>query len=194
VLQAIRNTIETVCEGDGRPTSNILSGDFSRHHPTWSGNKIYPRFAEQATELIDFFQTHNLQGCLPRGTPTFWSLNKLGRTSTIDQTVTDNPYRLIKCHLYHENYGSDHCATWSEWDLQAKRHVITKPKRAYDRADWDKIWEESDSRQSHVPPRPRRYYWTKLWESSRRRPRQRLENMLPFYGGHRIQNGGSHQI
>ncbi|KAJ5808858.1 hypothetical protein N7474_010127 [Penicillium riverlandense] len=142
VLRAIRDTIETVCDGDGRPTSIVVSGDFNRHHPTWSGNNIYPRFAEHATELIDFLQAHNLQGCLPRGTPTFWSLNQPGKTSTIDQTVTDNPNRLIKCNLYHENYGSDHRATYSEWDLQAKRHVTTKPRRAYDRADWDKIGEE----------------------------------------------------
>jgi hypothetical protein len=69
---------------------------------------------EDAGELVDFFNTYGLQGCLPRGTATFWSLSYLGRNSTIDQTVTDQPNLLVKCYLYHDNYGSDYRATYSE--------------------------------------------------------------------------------
>ena len=101
-----------------RPTSVMLSGDFNRHHPAWGGNHIQPRFVEDASELIDFFQTYGLHGCLPRGTATFWSLSHPGRNSTIDQTVTDRPDLLVKCHLYHENYGSDHRATTQNGALE----------------------------------------------------------------------------
>ena len=138
-LIAIRDTIQSVLQDSTRPTSVVLTGDFNRHHPTWGGNNVYPRFMEQATELIEFFQAHNLQGCLPRGTPTFWSLNQPGKTSTLDQTVTDSPDRLVKCYLYHDNYGSDHSATYSEWSLQPLRNRKARDRRAYDRANWDKI-------------------------------------------------------
>ncbi|KAI3049910.1 hypothetical protein CBS147353_11666 [Aspergillus niger] len=85
---------------------------------------------------------HNLHGCLPRGTPTYWALSKPGQNSTIDQTVTDRPDLLIKCHLYHENYGSDHRATYSEWNLQPRSKPSTKARKAYERADWSRIGEE----------------------------------------------------
>ena len=140
-LSAIQDTIQTTLLDEGRPTAIILSGDFNRHHPTWGGNHIQPRFIEDASKLIEFFQTHGLQGCLPRGTATFWSLRHPGRSSTIDQTVTDRPDRLVKCHLYHENYGSDHRATYSEWSLRTERKPTAAARKAYNRADWDKIGE-----------------------------------------------------
>jgi hypothetical protein len=141
-LIAIQNTITDALQDDRRLTTVVLSGDFNRHHPTWGGNHIQPRFIEDASELIDFFQTNGLHGCLPRGTPTFWSLSHPGRNSTIDQTVTNRPDLLVKCHLYHENYGSDHRATYSEWSLRNQRNPTTNKKKAYDRADWDKIGDK----------------------------------------------------
>lgn len=141
-LTAIQNTITTALQDDRRSTSVVLSGDFNRHHPSLGGNHIQSRLIEDASELIAFFQTHGLHSCLPRGTATYWSLNDPGRSSTIDQTVTNRPDLLIKCHLYHENYGSDHLATYSEWNLQAQHNPIAKPRKAYDRADWSRIGEE----------------------------------------------------
>ncbi|THC88349.1 hypothetical protein EYZ11_012208 [Aspergillus tanneri] len=97
---------------------------------------------EDASELINFFQANSLHGCLPRGTATLWSLSDTERNSTIDQTVTNRPDLLIKCHLYHYNYGSDHRATYSEWNLRAQRKPTVKVKKAFDRADWDSIARE----------------------------------------------------
>jgi ribonuclease HI len=141
-LTAIENTISAARLDDGRSTIVILSGDFNRHHPMWGGNHIQPRFIEDANDLITFFQEHNLQGCLPRGTATFWPLNDPGKSTTIDQTVTDRPDLLVRCYLYHENYGSDHRATYSEWSLKAHRNINAKPRKAYERANWDKIGAE----------------------------------------------------
>lgn len=141
-LTAIANTITSNLQEDRRSTSVILSGDFNRHHPTWGGNHIPPQFIEDASELIDFFQAHNLRGCLPRGTATFWPLNDPGKHTTIDQTVTNRPDLLVRCHLYHENYGSDHRATVSEWSLRTPRQPTGKARKAYDRADWHKIADE----------------------------------------------------
>lgn len=142
VLSAIHDTIQNTTQEDRRPTSLILSGDFNRHHPVWGSNNIQPRFVEDASELINFFHDHSLQGCLPRGIATFWSMSHPGRSSTIDQTVTDRPDLLLKCHLYHDNYGSDHRATYSEWSLQAQHTATAKPRKAYDRADWANIGKE----------------------------------------------------
>lgn len=119
-----------------------MSGDLNRHHPMWGDNNIQPRFIEDASELINFFQAHGLYSCLPRGTATFWPFNDPGKSTTIDQTVTNRPDLLVKCHLYHENYGSDHRATYSEWDLRSQRQPTAKAKKAYDRADWCKIAED----------------------------------------------------
>ncbi|OQD68798.1 hypothetical protein PENANT_c289G03721 [Penicillium antarcticum] len=113
-LTAVQNTITTATQNEQRSKSIILSSDFNRHHPI----------------------------CLPRGTATFWALNNPGQNSTIDQTVTDRPDLLIKCHLYHENYGSDHRATYSEWNLQPQSKPSIKVRKAYERADWDRIGEE----------------------------------------------------
>ncbi|KXG45142.1 reverse transcriptase [Penicillium griseofulvum] len=140
-LTAIQNTITTTTQNEQRSISIILFGDFNRHHPMWGGSHIPSGFIEEASELIDFFQTHNLHSCLPRGTATFWALNSPGQNSTTDQTVTDRPDLLIKCHLYHE-YGSDHRATYSEWNLQPQSKPSTKARKAYERADWDRIGEE----------------------------------------------------
>jgi hypothetical protein len=132
VLSAIHDTIQNILQDNSRKTSIILSGDFNRHHPAWGGNHIQPRFIEDAGELIDFFNTYGFQGCLPRGTATFWSLSYPGRNSTIDQTVTNELNLLIKCHIYHDNYGSDHRATYSEWSLRMRRNPTAKARKAYD--------------------------------------------------------------
>lgn len=50
---------------------------------------------------------------------------------------------MVKCHLYHENYGSDHRATYSERNLQAHSKPTTQTRKAYKRADWKKIAEEA---------------------------------------------------
>ncbi|KAF7136975.1 hypothetical protein CNMCM5793_006679 [Aspergillus hiratsukae] len=113
-LTAIQDTISAARHIDQKPTSIILSGDFNRHHPMWGGNHIQPRFIEDASELITFFQDYNLHTCLPRGTATFWPLNDPGKSTTIDQT----------------------------WSLKAHHEPIAKTRKAYERADWDKIGAE----------------------------------------------------
>jgi Endonuclease-reverse transcriptase len=80
-----------------------------------------------------------MQWCLPSGTPTYWSLSRTGTSSTLDLTLTDAPERIIKCHLYHDNYGSDHRGTYSEWNLQPGQAPTRELRLAFDRADWESI-------------------------------------------------------
>ncbi|KAJ6157229.1 hypothetical protein N7497_006114 [Penicillium chrysogenum] len=107
------------------------------NHPDLTAIKVWT-----ADSQILIFSVYIPPSYLPRGTATFWSLSHPGRSSTIDQTVTNSPDLLIKCHLYHDNYGSDHRGTYSEWYLQAQRNLTAKPRKAYDRADWEKIGKD----------------------------------------------------
>lgn len=139
VLTEIKNTIEEYTKEPNKITKLILAGDFNRHHPAWSHRPVSHVFTSQAEELINFFQTYQLQWCLPPGTPTYWSPSFPGKASVLDLTLTNDPAKLMKCQLYQDNYDSDHRGTYSEWDLRPERNENPKPKRAYDRADWDKI-------------------------------------------------------
>jgi hypothetical protein len=65
--------------------------------------------------------------------------------------VTDDPARLIRCQIYHDNYGSDHRGTLSEWDLQPRRNETPNPKRAYDQADWEKIGQDIQTQRTPLP-------------------------------------------
>jgi hypothetical protein len=65
----------------------------------------------------------------------YWSPSFLGQALVLDLTLTNDPTKLLKYHLYHDNYGLDHCGTYSKWDLRPERKVSLKPKRAYNRAD-----------------------------------------------------------
>ncbi|EED16645.1 conserved hypothetical protein [Talaromyces stipitatus ATCC 10500] len=139
ILAEIKNTIEEYTKEPNKTTRLILAGDFNRHHPAWSHRLVSHVFTSQAEELINFFQTYKLQWCLPPGTPTYWSPSLPGKASVLDLTLTNDPAKLMKCQLYRDNYGSDYHGTYSEWDLRPECNKNPKPKRAYDRADWDKI-------------------------------------------------------
>ena len=47
--------------------------------------------------------------------------------------------QLIKCHLYHNHYGSDHQGTYSKWSLQPEQKTVHNPRRVYEKADWEQI-------------------------------------------------------
>lgn len=139
ILEEIQTSIQQHTEGNSRVTKLILAGDWNRHYPAWSHRPVHHSFAKHAEELINFFQTYELQWCLALGQPTFWSLKEPGKTSVLDLTLTNNTERLVKCQLYHNHYRSDHRGTYSEWNLQPKQNTKPKLKRAYDRADWTKV-------------------------------------------------------
>lgn len=152
MLEEIETCIQQAIETTDKPTTIIMAGDFNRHHPMWSKNRIYHVAIEHAEELVTFFHKHGLQPCLPRGTSTYWSMSYPGSNSTIDLTVTDTPESLIKCHLYHDHYGSDHRAVYSEWSLDPSRNAEREPRRAYDRADWKQIGESVQAQIAQTPP------------------------------------------
>jgi ribonuclease HI len=138
-LDEIEATIRHHTQNSPLPTTLIAAGDFNRHHPAWSSTYVYERVMAHAEELINFIHLWGLSWSLPSGTPTFWSLSRPGQKSTIDLTLTDTPMSLVKCELYKDNFGSDHRATYSEWDMRVQQRSERPPRRAYERADWAKI-------------------------------------------------------
>ena len=102
--EGIRSTLQ--------PIKLIVSRDFNRHHPMWSGRHVYHTILGHAEELLQFMHTRNLQPGLPPGTPTYWSLSRPGIISTLDLMLTDALNNIVKCLIYYENYGSDYRATY----------------------------------------------------------------------------------
>lgn len=141
-LDQIELTIQQHTGTSTIPTNLILAGDFNRHHPAWSMGQVYDRVMNHTGELINFFHAHRLQWCLAPGNPTYWALQCPGQRSVIDLTLTDKLQRLVKCELYHENYGSDHRGTLSEWNMGLEQKPKARPRRAYERADWAKIGQQ----------------------------------------------------
>lgn len=141
-LDSIESTIRLHTSDPSAPTTLIAAGDFNRHHPAWSDSPVYARVMVHAAELINFIHAHALQWCLGKGNPTYWAYNRPGQNSTIDLTLTNEQWRLVKCGLYHDNYGSDHRAILSEWCMHLEQRPRAQPRKAYERADWSKIGKE----------------------------------------------------
>ena len=135
-----------------RPTTQVLAGDFNRHHPAWSNGPVYERVMVHAGELINFIHAHALQWCLARGHATYWSHNRPGQRSTIDLTLTNEQQRLVKCELHHDAFGSDHRATVSEWRMELEQRPETPARKAYDRANWPNIGTEIQTKLHYEEP------------------------------------------
>ncbi|KAJ5543745.1 reverse transcriptase [Penicillium frequentans] len=117
----------------------------------WGSNHIPPRCIEDASDLINFFQTHNLHGCLPRGTPTYWALNNPGQNSTIDQTVTDRQTDQTcssNATYITRTTGQTTAPPTRNGKIQPRSKPSTKARKAYERADWPRIGEEVARRMS----------------------------------------------
>lgn len=58
----------------------------------------------------------------------------------------------FKCHLYPDNYGSDHKATYSKWNLQPELREDVQPQLMYERTDWSRVDQKI---RENVEPSPR---------------------------------------
>jgi hypothetical protein len=141
-LDAIKQTIQDTASETGNKIDTIMAGDFNRHHPVWGNNRIDRNRMGDAEELLVFMQCQGLQNCLPRDTPTYWSLSYPGTKSTLDLTLTNVPEQVLKCHLYEESFGSDHRAIISEWNIQPELRRDTPPRLQYERTDWNRVGQQ----------------------------------------------------
>ena len=150
-LEAINQTIQEASPEIGDRLRVIIAGDFNRHHPSWGHNRINRNRMGDAEELLIFMQNKELQNCVPRGTPTYWSFTFPGSNSTLDLTLSNMPERLLKCHLYGESFGSDHRGIVSEWDLQPELRQERQPRPQLKRTEWTKVGQQI-RREFNTPP------------------------------------------
>lgn len=109
-LQALDTTITQNPSNSDGACHLVIGGDFNRQDPLWGGDNIQPYRVGEATGLIAFMEEHGLYHQLRRGQATCWTLTRPGSKTSIDLILSNISARLTKCHIYHENYGSDHRA------------------------------------------------------------------------------------
>jgi hypothetical protein len=62
------------------------------------------------------------------------------------------PRGLMKCHLYHDHYGTDPRAVYLEWFLDPPWSAKREPRRAYGLTDWKRIGEFVQAQKTQTPP------------------------------------------
>ncbi|OKL56217.1 hypothetical protein UA08_08364, partial [Talaromyces atroroseus] len=114
---------------------HVALGDFNLHHPLWAAPD-YARVDEEATELIDIMDVHNMRQLLPRGTITY---EKAGAATTIDLIWASDELeqRLVRCQDRREWwYGADHVPIYTEFSLELTKAPEVH-KKQWDATDWD---------------------------------------------------------
>lgn len=99
--------LTTLREAMTSGTQHIVLGDFNLHHPLWQGTR-YRHVDDEATELIDLMDEHELEQLLPPGTVTY---EKAEAKTTIDLIWASSTLssRLVSCTDKREWwYGADH--------------------------------------------------------------------------------------
>ena len=140
-LQALDMTITQNTPNSDGACHLVIGGDFNRQDPLWGGDNIQPYRVGEATGLVGFMEEHGLYHQLQRGQATCWTLTRPGSKTSIDLILSNISARLTKCHIYHENYGSDHRAILSEWDFPVQHRTDRPPRRMYEHTDWNAVGE-----------------------------------------------------
>ena len=132
--QLIGNLIRETRRKLGDRVDIILAGDFNRHDQLWGGNEIAPARQGEADPIIDLMNEFSLLSLLPRGTKT-WQQGD--QESTIDLILASEELASsrIKCSLYGTEYGSDHKAIETTFDIEIPKPV-TEPRLLFKNAPW----------------------------------------------------------
>ncbi|KAL3708712.1 hypothetical protein TMatcc_006696 [Talaromyces marneffei ATCC 18224] len=112
-------------------------GDFNRHDQLWGGDQISPVRQGEADALVDYMTEHSLHSLLLRGTKTWYS----GDTeTTIDLVLasTELAEEMVKCGIHYTNYGSDHQAIETEFDISVPDRPTTE-RLLWKNAPWTEI-------------------------------------------------------
>ncbi|CAD0055227.1 unnamed protein product [Aureobasidium pullulans] len=137
-LQEVQEAITG--EGDCNAELEVfIAGDFNRHDTIWGGNEVALGMRQgEGSRILDFIEENNLQLLTQRGVPT-WERN--GSTSTIDLTMVSE--RLFEdrdiCHLFENEYGSDHRAIHTAINMGDTIEDPTTPRYLLQKADWKAI-------------------------------------------------------
>lgn len=117
-------------------TNILLTGDFNKHDPLWTG-ALYPdrTTCSDTTLILQTLATHHLLPCLPPATPTFYS-DAHKTWSTLDLVfATENiADAIIKCET-DSGHSSDHLAVCTTLDLDIAQ-FNPEPCPQFREADW----------------------------------------------------------
>lgn len=80
-------------------------------------------------------EEHHLQSHLYRSILTCYASNKADSRTTLDLTLSSIPNQLVKYELLDQNYGSDHRAIYSKWNIEVELANTRPPRKLYKRTD-----------------------------------------------------------
>jgi endonuclease/exonuclease/phosphatase family metal-dependent hydrolase len=106
----------------------IVAGDFNRHDQLWGGETVRRNEGEP---IVQFMHEHGLQLMLKRGTPTHES----GTTIDLSMASTKLFEDMVKCTIWPTEYGSDHKAVESQFDLNLYDST-NEPRRLFRKTNW----------------------------------------------------------
>ncbi|KAM4061805.1 endonuclease-reverse transcriptase domain-containing protein [Hirsutella rhossiliensis] len=123
--------------GTGKRTDVVLAGDFNRHDLLWGGDCVTSRRQGEGQPIIDLMNEHGLCSLLPRGTKTWQGPDK---ESTIDLMLvsTELADDMVKCAIHPAEYGSDHRAIHTAFDIDLPERDLT-PRLLLRNAPWTAI-------------------------------------------------------
>lgn len=123
---------------DDANTDIVVAGDFNRHDTLWGGAAVGETVRQgEAEHIITFMDRVGLQSLLLPGEATF---ERAGLESTIDLSLASTRLAdsLVRCTLWPTEYGSDHRAVFTEFDVSED----TAPQEArllIKHAQWPKV-------------------------------------------------------
>jgi hypothetical protein len=138
-MKLIEDLIRETRRKRGANIGIILAGDFNRHDQLWGGNDIIPIRQGEADPIIDLMNEFSLLSLLPRGTKT-WQQGD--QESTIDLILASEELAssTIQCRLHGTEYGSDHRAIKTVFDIETPSPV-TELRLLFKNAPWKAIKE-----------------------------------------------------
>ncbi|TKA44234.1 hypothetical protein B0A49_13576, partial [Cryomyces minteri] len=118
-------------------TDLVVPGDFNRHDTLWGGPGVGETYRQgEAEPIIAFMDQHGLQSLLQPGVITF---QRSRFRSTIDLSLASQwlASNLVRCTLWGNEYGSDHRAVLTEFDITEEAEQ-TEARLLVKHAQWPK--------------------------------------------------------
>jgi hypothetical protein len=142
LIEETRNTI-------GSRVDVLLVGDFNRHDQLWGGDDVLEERQGEADPIIDLMSGHTLQSLLCRGTKTWRRGN---HESTIDLVLASEEVAKssVKCTIYTTEYGSDHRAIETTFDV-AMPERVAEARLLFKNAPWTDIRARIETALRFVP-------------------------------------------
>ena len=136
-LQLLRELIRSEKTNDPE-IDIVVAGDFNRHDTLWGGPAVGETVRQgEAEPIITFIDQAGLQSMLLPGEITF---ERSGLKSTIDLSLASTRLAesLLQCTIWPNEYGSDHRAVVTEFDVDEET-VPQEARLLLKHAQWPKV-------------------------------------------------------